>query len=126
MLILSAITMCFSCSKDEEEPKNPLKGTLWSYHEVCYYEGTIISECTRYIKFADNTKVIIWESEGFEPRWVGSYEINGNTVDFQNLRDLFRDVYYEDATFTSDSLKVRYFTNAGRTDGPYYAIYKRE
>ena len=128
MLILSAIAMCFSCSKDEEEPKNPLKYTLWSYREVYYWGEIIPMERIRYIEFGDNSKVTTWHTGGIVPDLLitGRYEINGNTVDFQNFNDIIPYVYYEDATFTSDSLKVRYFKDAGHTDGPYYWIFTKE
>ncbi|MBQ1199653.1 MAG: hypothetical protein IIW05_01330 [Paludibacteraceae bacterium] len=125
MLVLSAITMSFSCSKDDDtfENPNPLKGTLWYVEdEVTVFEK---NEFTRYIEFVDNTTVKIWDTDGHGP-YNGTYTINGNKVIFNNLHDRYWDRYYISATYTSRSLTVAFSYDKQHETGPYYDTYTKE
>ena len=125
MLVLSAITMSFSCSKDDDTlgNPNPLKGTLWYVEdEVTVFEK---HEFTRYIEFVDNTTVKIWDTSGHGP-YNGTYTINGNKVIFNNLYDRYWYRYYISATYTSRSLTVAFSFDEQHETGPYYETYTKE
>lgn len=122
-MLLSAITMTFSCSKNDDVLANPLKGTLWYVEdEVTVFEK---NEFTRYIEFVDNTTVKIWDTDGNGP-YKGTYTINGNTVTFNNLHDRYWGRYYISATYTSRSLTVGFSFDAEHKTGPYYDTYTKE
>lgn len=125
MLVLSAITMSFSCSKDDDtsENPNPLKGTLWYVEdEVTVFEK---NEFTRYIEFVDNTTVQIWDTDGNGP-YYGTYTIDGNKVIFNNLYDRYWDRYYISATYTSRSLTVAFSFDEQHKTGPYHETYTKK
>ena len=117
MLLMVVTSLMFvSCEKAEDEPeieKNPLEGTLWSLDGTFSLTG---EKYTRYIEFVDNRNVKVWTTNTiWDDPYTGTYEVDGEKVKFFNLYDGYWKWGYIEATFSSKSIIVKYYSNNNKS-----------
>ena len=107
-----ALFLFTACEPQDNTPKNPLVGTLWTYNNVDY------------IEFLDESNVKMFGGTGEDN---GTYSIEGNIVYFNDLcaAENFTATIYYSAEFTSNTLKVKY-NHYGGSDYYYYATFVRK
>jgi hypothetical protein len=116
LALLTIISSFFTACEEPQKESNELAGTLWESHKVIHdYVFDKDNYYDYYIEFIDDNNFKVW---GYDGRDQGTYEIQGKTVYFDGLS---LEEEYVSATFTSNSLNLKYKDGfGGLNDRTYY------
>ena len=101
--LIAIVVFTFSSCKNDDEPNNSLKGTMWT---SSYNDDIIVLEFT-----GSNSVEFYGADQNMNQKgntYYGTYNLNGNNVTFQLKGAYYTGYDFKTGSITGNSMKVEY------------------